>query len=98
MGLRADAVDGNALRDPLVHEADHAGCLCVVGNVKVVIVDVEFGVGISGTGGAEGDTDEIFAEDASEDAVSSQVAVFAVGVVRNGCGLWGDNRRTRESR
>ena len=81
MALRTDAVDGNALRHPLVDVVDHTlGYLRVVGNVEVVVVDVQLGVGVGGAGGAESDADEILAEDTAEDTVS-EVAVFSEDLV-----------------
>jgi len=83
MGLRADAVDGNALGEPLVHVGDHAvGELGVVGNVKVVVVDVKLGVGVRGAGGAEGDAYEVLAEHAAEDAVA-EVTILSEDLVNN---------------
>jgi hypothetical protein len=80
MGLRADAVNGDALGDPLVDLADHTGGLGVGGNVEVVIVDEELGVGVSGAGSTEGDADEVLAEHAGEDTLGrwTEVSILSV--------------------
>lgn len=81
MGLCADTVDGNALRHPLVDVVDHTpGHFGIVGNVEVVVVDVELRVGVGGASGAEGDSDEVFAQHAAEYAVS-KVAVLGEDLV-----------------
>lgn len=83
MGLCANTVNGNALGHPLVNVCDHtSGNLGVVGNVQVVVVDVELGVGISGACGAESDTNKVFAEDTAEDAVS-KLAVLGEDLVHD---------------
>lgn len=71
MGLATNTVDGDTLSNPLVNVIDHtAGNLGVVGNVKVVVVDVELGVGVSGAGSAEGNSDHVLAEDLVDLAVA----------------------------
>jgi hypothetical protein len=85
MGLRADAVDGDTLRDPLVDLANHAGGLSVGGNVKVVVVDEEFGVGVSGACGTESDANEVLAEHTGEDTLGSWAEVAVLSVYRQRC-------------
>jgi hypothetical protein len=70
MGLRADTVNWNSLRQPLVDVVDHtAGHLGVVGDVEVVIVDVELCGRVGGASGAEGDANKVLAKHAAENAV-----------------------------
>lgn len=61
--LATDAVDGDAGGTPLLDIVDHALGLAVVGNVKVVVVDVELAVGVGLTSGLEGNADVVFADD-----------------------------------
>ena len=61
--LGTDAVDGNAGGAPLLDVLDHTLGLAVVGDVKVVIIDVELGRRVSGTSGLEGDADVVLADD-----------------------------------
>ena len=76
VGLGSDAVDWNALGEPLVDFFDHApGDFGVVGNVEVVVVDVELGGRISGTCCAEGDADKVLAENTAEDAVTKRAVL-----------------------
>lgn len=67
MSLRAHAVDGDACCDPLLDVTDEAGGFGVGGAVKIVVVDVEFGVGVGGAGCFEGNLDVVFAEKVVED-------------------------------
>ena len=57
MGLCADTVDELAVRVDATHEGDHTLDLGVIG-VEIVVVDVEFGGGVSSAGGFECDRDE----------------------------------------
>jgi hypothetical protein len=83
MGLRTDTVDGDTLRHPFVDLLDHsAGKLSVVGVVEVVVVDVQLGGGISGASSAEGNTDEVLAEDSTKDAITER-AVLSKDLVDN---------------
>ena len=71
MSLRADTVNRDALRNPLINVSNHAGGdLCIVGNVEVIVVDVELGVGVSSAGGAERNADKVLTEDAAEDTIT----------------------------
>ena len=76
MSLGADTVNRNALGEPLVDLFDHApGDLGVVGIVQVVVVDVELGVRISGSCGAEGDANKVLAKDTAEDAIAERAVL-----------------------
>jgi hypothetical protein len=68
--LAANAVDGDASGAPLLHIFDHALSLAVVGNVKVVIVDVQLGAGVSGACCLEGNADVVLADDLHPVALS----------------------------
>lgn len=71
MGLAANAINGNALGEPLVDFLNHSpGHFGVVGDVEVVVVDVEFRSRIGGTCGAEGDADKVLAENTAEDTIA----------------------------
>lgn len=61
--LGTDAVDGNAGAAPLLDIFDHALGLGVVGDVKVVVVDVQLAGGVGSTSGLEGDADVVLADD-----------------------------------
>ena len=61
--LAANTVNGNAGGAPLLDVLDHTLGLAVVGNIKVVIVDVELRGGISGTSSLEGNADVVLADD-----------------------------------
>lgn len=61
--LAANAVNGNASGAPLLDVFDHTLGLAVVGNIDVVVVDVELGRGVSGTSGLEGNADVVLADD-----------------------------------
>lgn len=61
--LGANAVNGNASGAPLLNVLDHTLGLAVVGDVKVVIVDVELGRRVSGTSGLKSDADVVLADD-----------------------------------
>lgn len=71
MGLAAYAINGNALGEPLVNLFNHTpGYFSIVGDVKVVVVDIELGSGVSCTCCAEGNAYKVLAENATEDAVA----------------------------
>lgn len=71
MSLGANAVYGDALRDPLVNVSNHAGGeLCIVGNVEVVVVDVELSVRVGSAGGAECNAHKVLAKYAAEDTIT----------------------------
>ena len=61
--LAANTVNGNASGTPFLDVFDETLGLAVVGDVKVVVVDVELGLGVSGTSGLEGDADVVLADD-----------------------------------
>ena len=83
MGLRAYAVDGNALRNPLVDVVDHAtGNLGIVGDVKVVVVDVQLGVGVGAASSTESNSDEVLTKDTAKDTVA-ETAVLSEDLVYN---------------
>lgn len=76
MGLRTDTIDGDTLRHPLVDLLDHsAGNLSVVGVIEVVVVDVQLGGGISGASSAEGNTNEVLAEDSAENTITERAVL-----------------------
>jgi hypothetical protein len=58
-----DAVDGNASGAPLLDVFDHTLSLAVVGNVKVVVVDVQLAGGVGRTCSLEGNADVVLADD-----------------------------------
>lgn len=71
------------LRNPLVDVGDHAGReLRIVGDIKVVIVNVQLGGGIGGACGAESDTDEVLAQDTAENGVA-KAAVLSEDLVHD---------------
>ena len=69
MHLGTDAVDGDAGRAPLLDVSDHTLSLAVVGNVKVVVVDVQLAVGVSRASSLEGNADVVLADDLEPVAV-----------------------------
>jgi hypothetical protein len=77
VGLGADAVDGDALGQPLLDGGDHAlGDLGGAGGVEAVVVDVQLGVGVGLAGGAEGNANVVIvAEDVVEVRVLSESTV-----------------------
>ena len=68
--LATDAVDGDAGSAPLLDVVDHALGLAVVGNIKVVVVDVELAVGVGGASGLECNADIVLADDVEPVALS----------------------------
>ncbi len=77
MALQTHAVDLDA---PGLDELDDAERAAVLGRsvLEVVVVVVEFGGWVGGSGHAEGDGHVLFADDAEEDVVSV-CAVFVEG-------------------
>jgi hypothetical protein len=59
MGLRAYAINGDACCDPLLDGGGETFCFGVGGGVEVVVVDVEFRVGIGSTRSSESNLYEI---------------------------------------
>ena len=57
VALEADAVDGDVLGLEALDEVEHSGGLCA-GGFDVVVVDVELGIGVGGTGCFESEGDE----------------------------------------
>lgn len=68
--LATNAVNGHTGSAPLLDVLDHALGLGIVGNIKVVVVDVELAVGVSGASGLEGDADVVLADDVEPVALS----------------------------
>jgi hypothetical protein len=66
MGLRTDAVDGNAGCDPLLDVGGETLGLGVAGGVQVVIVDVKFGSRVNSTRSVEGEGNKILAQNIVE--------------------------------
>jgi hypothetical protein len=67
--LGTDTVDGDAGGAPLLHVADQTGDLAVVGDVKVVVVDVQLASGVNRASGLEGNADVVLADDLEPVAV-----------------------------
>lgn len=81
MSLHADAVDGDASREPLGHVIDHPrGGLGRGAALEVVLVDIQQGVGVGLMRRLEGDADEVLAEHLRENAVP-EGAVFVEDLV-----------------
>ena len=80
VGLGADAVDGDASSNPLLDLGRHGLGLAVGGGIEVVVVDVEFRLGVGGARGFEGGLDEALAEDVVEDGFA-EGAVFVEDLV-----------------
>jgi len=68
--LGADAVDGNAGAAPLLDISDETGGLAVVGDIEIVVVDVELAVGVDRASRLEGNADVVLADDLEPVAVS----------------------------
>lgn len=75
VGLRTHTVNGNTGSDPLLDMVDHRSRLHVRRRVKVVVVDVTLGVGVSLLGRLEGDAHKVFSKDIVEDT-STQASIF----------------------
>jgi hypothetical protein len=83
MALRADTVNRNSCGDPFVDVSDHTcGDLRVVGDVEVIIVDVELSGRVGGASGAKGNANEVLAEHAAENAIP-EATVFGKDLVDN---------------
>lgn len=81
MALRTNTINGDTGSQPLVDVSDHAvGHLSIVGNVEVIIVDVELGVGISGAGSAESNSNKVLTKNSAEDTVT-EVTVLSEDLV-----------------
>ena len=87
VALGADAVDGDARRDPLVHVADHPLRLAVVRLVQVVVVDVQHRVRVRLARRLERDPHEVLAQHLREHRapqVSALVENLVYDVLRSG--------------
>jgi hypothetical protein len=80
--LGTDAVDGDTGRAPLLDVLDQTGDLAVVGDVKVVVVDVELAGRVNRASGLEGNLDVVLADDLEPVAVS-EGSVFVEDFVDN---------------
>jgi len=81
VALEADTIDGSASVLDDAHQLERpVGLGAVV--LEVVVVVVELSAGVSGAGGAEGDSKVVGAEGAVEDGVAP-VAVVVDGLVHN---------------
>lgn len=80
--LATNAINGDTSGAPLLHVSDHTLSFAVVGNVKVVIVDVKLGVRVSGTSSLECDADVVLADDLHPVALP-EGAVFVEDLVGN---------------
>lgn len=79
VGLRADAVDGDALGDPLLDFVGETLGLRIAGRVEVIVIDVQLRVWVGLSGGLEGDADEVLAEDIGEDAGAEAAVLWKSG-------------------
>lgn len=83
VALGSNTIDGNALGEPPVDVGNHTGSdLGVVGNVQVVVIDIELGVGIGGACCAEGNANEVLAENTAENTVA-EIAVLCKDLIDN---------------
>lgn len=82
VSLGTNTVDGDTGGNPLLDVGDEALGLCVGGRVEVVVVDVELGVRVGGTGGLEGNADVVLTKNLHED-VLAEGAVLVEGLVDN---------------
>jgi len=83
MALGPNTVDRDALGNPLVDVGNHSGGdLGVVGNVEVVVIDVQLGGRVSGARCSEGNANKVLAENTAEDAVA-ECAVFGKDLVED---------------
>lgn len=83
MALGADTVNWNSRGNPFVDVSDHTrGNLRVVGDVEIVIVDVELSGRVGGASGAEGNANEVLAEHTAENAIP-EFAVLGKDLVDN---------------
>ena len=95
MHLGTDAIDGNAGAAPLLNVSDETGGLAVVGDIKVVVVDVELAVGVDRTSGLEGNADVVLADDLEPMAVP-EASVFVEDLVDDVLGLLASCESLRE--
>jgi hypothetical protein len=93
--LGADAVDGNAGGAPLLDVFDHTLSLAVVGNVKVVVVDVQLAGGVGRASSLEGNADVVLADDV-EPVALPEGSVFVEDLVHHVLGLLAFCRSFRE--
>jgi hypothetical protein len=70
VGLRANAVDGDAGGDPLLDVGDEAGGFAVGGAVEVVVVDVELSGGVGGASSLKGNADVVLTKNLHEDVLA----------------------------
>ena len=61
--LAANTVNGNASGAPLLDVLDHTLGLSVVGKIKVVVVDVQLGRGVSSTSSLKDNADAVLTDD-----------------------------------
>jgi hypothetical protein len=75
MCLGSYSINGNPTTLQPAHQREHGIDLCAR-TVEVVVVDVQLGGGVDGTGFVERDVNEGFAEDAVEDRVTEGAVFF----------------------
>jgi hypothetical protein len=80
--LGTDAVDGDAGGAPLLDVLDQTGDLAVVGDVKVVVVDVQLASWVNRASSLEGNADVVLADDLEPVAVP-EGSVFVEDFVDN---------------
>ena len=80
--LGTDAVDGNAGGAPLLDVFDHTLSLAVVGNVKVVVVDVQLAGGVGRASSLKGNANVVLADDI-EPVALPEGSVFVEDLVHN---------------
>ena len=79
--MRADAVDGDALRNPFVDVVDHAFCyFCVVRDVEVVVVDIQLRIRVRCPGRSESNSNKVLTQNSLEVTIA-QVAVLGEDLV-----------------
>lgn len=80
--LGANAVNGNASGAPLLDVLDHTLGLAVVGNVKVVVVDVQLAGGVGRASSLKGNANVVLADDI-EPVALPEGSVFVEDLVHN---------------
>ena len=80
--LGTDAVDGNAGGAPLLDVLDHTLGLAVVGDVKVVVVDVQLAGGVGRASSLKGNANVVLADDI-EPVALPEGSVFVEDLVHN---------------
>jgi hypothetical protein len=81
VSLCSDTIDGDTLRQPLVNVSNHTRCDLGVGSdIKIVVIDIEFGIWISGASSAESNTNEVLTENTAEDTVT-EVSILSEDLV-----------------